>query len=154
MVWMFHSRKRNERINHIHERTPRIAYKDFNPSFQELLLEDNSLNFHHRNLQKLATEIFKVKNGLSPEIMNDVFEFIEKPYSLRTTSHFRSRKIRTTKYGIETPSYLGPKLWNLVPNEYKTIESLADFQAKIKTWVPEICPWRLCKTYVHQIGFI
>ena len=65
--------------------------------------------------------------------MNDAFKFIEKLYSLRTTSHFRSRKIRTTKYGIETPSYLGPKLWNLVPNEYKTIESLADFKAKIKT---------------------
>ena len=86
------------------------------------------------------TEILKIKNGLLPELMNDFFEFIEKPYSLRTTSHFRSRKIRTTKYGTETPSYLGPKLWNLVPNEYKTIESLEDFKAKIKT-----C--RLCKTY-------
>ena len=86
--------------------------------------------------------------------MNNIFEFIKKPYSLRTTSHFRSRKIRTTKYGIETPSYLGPKLWNLVPNEYKTIESLADFKTKIKTWVPKNCPCRLCKTYVHQIDFI
>ena len=112
------------------------------------------MNIHHRNLQKLVTEIFKVKNGLSPELMNDVFEFIEKPYSLRTTSHFRSRKIRTTKYGIETPSYLGPKLWNLVPNEYKTIESLEDFKAKIKTWVPENCPSRLCKTHIHEVGFI
>ena len=56
--------------------------------------------------------------------MNGVFEFIEKPYSLQTTSHFRSRKIRTTKYGMETPSYLGPNLWNLVPDECKTIESL------------------------------
>ena len=64
--------------------------------------------------------------------MNDVFEFIEKPYSLRTTSHFRSRKIRTTKYGIETPSHFGHKIRNLVSNEYKTIESLADFKAKIK----------------------
>ena len=132
----------------------RIVYKDFNTSFQELLTEDNSLNIHDRNLQKLVTEIFKVKNGLSPELMNDVFEFIEKPYSLRTTSHFRSRKIRTTKYGIETPSCPGPKLWNLVPNEYKTIKSLADFKAKIKTWVPENCPCRLCKTYIHQVGFI
>ena len=88
---------------------------------------------HHRNLQKLVTEIFKVKNCLSPEFMNGVFQFIEKTYSLRTTTHFRSRKIRTAKYGIETPSYLGPKLWNLVPNEYKTIESLEDFKAKIKT---------------------
>ena len=33
------------------------------------------------------TEIFEVKNGLLPELMNDVFEFIEKPYSLKTTSH-------------------------------------------------------------------
>ena len=79
------------------------------------------------------TEILKVKNGLSPVLMNDVFEFIEKPYSLRIPSHIRSRKIRTTKYGMETPSYLGPKLWNLVPNDYKTIESLADFKTKIET---------------------
>ena len=136
IVWMFHSRNLNERTNHIHERALRIVYKDFNSSFQELLIEDNSLNIHHRNLQKLMTEFFKVKNGLSPELMIDVFEFIEKPYSLRTTSHFRSRKIRTTKYGIETPSYLGHKLWNLVPNEYKTIESLADFKAKNKSLGP------------------
>ena len=153
IVWMFHSRKLNERINHIHERALRIVYKDFNSSFQELLIEDNSLNIHHRNLQKLVTEIFKVKNGLSPELMNDVFEFIEKPYSLRTTSHFRSRKIRTTKYGIETPSYLDPKPWNLVPNKYKSIESLEDFKAKIKACVPENCSRRLCKTYIHQLGF-
>ena len=30
IVWMFHSRKLNERINHIHERALRIVYKDFN----------------------------------------------------------------------------------------------------------------------------
>ena len=140
------------KIDHIHERALRIVYKDFNLSFQELLIEDNSLNIHHRNLQNPVTEIFKVKNGLSPELMNDVSEFIEKLYFLQTTSHFRSRKISTTKYGIEKPSYFGPELWNLVPNEYKTIESLADFKAKIKTWVPEICPCRLCKTYIHQVN--
>ena len=127
---MFHSRKLNKRINHIHGRSLRIVYKDFNSSFQELLIENNPLHIHYRNLQKLVTEIFKVKSCLLPELKNDVFEFIEKPYSLRATSHFRSRKIRT-KYDMETPSHLGSKLWNLVPNEYKTIESLANFKAKI-----------------------
>ena len=96
IVWMFHSRKLNERINHIHERALRIVYKDFKSSFEELLIEDNSFNIHHRNLQKLVTEIFKVKNSLSPELMNNIFEFTEKPHFLRTTSHFRSRKIHTT----------------------------------------------------------
>ena len=51
-----------------------------------------------------------------------------------------SGRERSAKYGTETPSYLGPKLWNLVPNKYKTIESIADFKAKIKTWIPENCP--------------
>ena len=147
---MFHSRKLNERINHIHEWALRIVYKNFNLSFQELLIEDNSFNIHHRNLRKLVTEILKVKNGSSPELS----EFIEKPHSLRTISHYRSTKIPTKKYGIETPSSLGTKLWNLVPNEYETIESLADFKAKTKTWIPENFPCRLCKTYIHQVGFI
>ena len=133
---MFHSRKVNERINHIYESALRIVYKDFNLSFQVLLTEDNSLNIHSRNQQKRVNEIFKVKNGLSPELMNYVFEFIEKQSSLQSTLHFRSRKIRTTKHGIETP-YLGSKLRKFVPNEYKTIESLTDIKVKLKTWVPE-----------------
>ena len=133
-IWIFQSRKLNERINHIHERAPRIVYKGFKSSFQELLIEDNSLNIHHRNLQKLVTEIFKVKNALSPELMNDVFEFIEKPYPYKQL-HISSRRRSIKQNGIETPSYPGPKLCNLVPNECKTIEPLADFKEKVKTWV-------------------
>ena len=105
---MFHRRKLNGRIGYIHERALKIVYKDFNSSFQQLLIEDNFLNIHQRNLR--VNEIFKVMNGLSHELINDVFEFIKKPYSIRTTSHFRLRKACATKYGIETPSYLGPKL--------------------------------------------
>ena len=82
IVRMFHSRKLNERINHILERNLRIVYKDFNSSFQELLIDDNSFNIDHRNLQKLVAGVFKVKNGFPPELMNDVFEFIKTPYSL------------------------------------------------------------------------
>ena len=69
IVWMFHSRMLRGRINDIHEWDPRIVYKDFNSSFQELLIEDNSLKIHHRNYQKRVTEIFEVTNGLSPELM-------------------------------------------------------------------------------------
>ena len=31
-------------------------------------------NIHHSNIQTLAIEIFKVLDGLSPQIMNDVFQ--------------------------------------------------------------------------------
>ena len=49
----------------------RIVYKDYKPSFAELLSEDKSFTVNHRNVQKLAFEMYKVKNELCPKIMLD-----------------------------------------------------------------------------------
>ena len=42
-------------------------------NLQDLLQKDKSVSIHMKSLQYLATEVFKVKNCLSPEIMNEVF---------------------------------------------------------------------------------
>ena len=73
VVWMFHSRKSNNRINKIHERALRLVYKDYTSSFDDLLAKDNSFKIHQKNLQKLAIEIFKVKKRIAPAIMNNIF---------------------------------------------------------------------------------
>ena len=52
LVWMFHSRTINDRINKLHERALRLAYKDGQYTFQQLLHKDNTVTIHHRNLQK------------------------------------------------------------------------------------------------------
>ena len=57
-VWMFHGTEINRKINHIHERSLRIAYRDYNSSFKDLLQKDNSVCIHHRNIQSLAIELF------------------------------------------------------------------------------------------------
>ena len=77
LVWMFHSRELNNRINRIHERSLRIVYKNKESTFQQLLDRDKSVTVHHSNIRKLAIEIFKVKNNLSPEILNDVYEIVD-----------------------------------------------------------------------------
>ena len=79
LIWMFHSRALNNRINNIHERALRLTYKDNQSSFKELLEKDHSVTVHHKNLQVLVTEIFIVKNDLAPDIMKDVFELKEPP---------------------------------------------------------------------------
>ena len=73
LVWMFHSRALNNRINRLHERALRLVYKDTHLTFEELLRNDNSFCIHHRNLQKLATEMYKVRNNLYPTLMKHVF---------------------------------------------------------------------------------
>ena len=111
LIWMFHNRALNNRINKIHERALRLVCQNKNLSFSELLELDNAVTIHHRNLQVLVTEILKIKNNLSPEIMKQVFDFQELYYNIRSeTSQFRSERIKTTHHGIQSVKFLGPKL--------------------------------------------
>ena len=61
LIWMSHSRKLNNRINNIHERTLRLTYKVSKSSFKQLLEEYHYVTAHQEILQVLVTEIFKVK---------------------------------------------------------------------------------------------
>ena len=79
VVWVFLSSKQNQHINRVQERVLRVVYKDHNSSFDALLEKYNSCKIHERNLQKLVTEIFKVKINLTPEIMKEVLEIAEGP---------------------------------------------------------------------------
>ena len=54
--------------------TLRIVYNDYKSNFKERLERDQSFTIHERNIQYLSSEACKVKNGLSPVIMNDVFK--------------------------------------------------------------------------------
>ena len=76
---MFHARKLNNLINHVHERALRLVYKDYSSSFDELQLKDNSFRIHQRNLQKPAIEIFRVKLGIAPETMKNSFSNNREP---------------------------------------------------------------------------
>ena len=154
LIWMFHSRALNNRINKIHERALRLVYQNKNLSFSELLELNSAVTIHERNLQVLVTEIFKVKNNLSPEIMKQVFDFQEPYYNLRSeTSQFRRENIKTTHYGIQSVKFLGPKIWVMVPQNIKNCKYLQEFKRLIKGWKPEACPCRMCKKCNANIGF-
>ena len=155
LVWMIHNRKLNKKINKVHERALKIVYGDHNTSFSELLNIDKSVTIHQRNLQYLLIEIYKVKKGISPTIMNEIFQFFENPvYELRSGVHLPSRNSRTVFFGTESIINLGAKLWNMVPENVKSSELLSVFKSKIKYWKPNHSPCRICKTCIDQVGFI
>ena len=65
---MFHDRSVNKKINKIHERALRIVYKDSCSNFEELLTKANTVSIHNKNLQLLATEIFKTHKETQSKI--------------------------------------------------------------------------------------
>ena len=108
---MCHSRGLNNKINNKHERASRIVYLDKKSSFETLIKREESTSVHVKDPKHLATELFKVKNDLSPEIMKEIFVFQEnETYNLRSGNHLARKNIRTAQYGIESVSNLGTKL--------------------------------------------
>ena len=131
-----------------------ITYQDNTSTFQELLNKDNSVSIHHRNLQVLVTEMFKIHRCLSPEFLSETFVSKASSYSLRRNDTFEKRKVHSVYHGTESLSFLGPKIWDLVPVELKQSEILYSFKSKIKNWVLFECSCRICKTYIQQVGFL
>ena len=153
LVWMFHSRALNNRINRIHERSLRMVYQDYKASFEDLLEKDESFTVHERNIHTLCLELYKVAWGISPQIMRLVFPTkpnINYPWE----NIFQTCNIKTVTWGSESLSHLGPKIWSLIPLSLKKIPVLHKFKKKIKLWKPVNCPCRICKFYLAGVGFI
>ena len=76
------------------------------------------------------------------------------PYDLHDNNSFKRMRVNSFWHSTESVSFLGPKIWDLVSNEIKESETLNAFKFKIKRWIPEGCPCRICKTYLGQVVFI
>ena len=152
LVWMFHSRTLNCRINKLHERALRITYRDDQSSFNDLLTKDESYTVHERNIQTLAIELYKVTYGLSPKIMNIIFP-LNSLAKYPGENDFKTVNVKSVSWGTESLAHLGPKIWSIVPSEMKMF-SLSKFTKRIRKWKPIKCPCRICKTYIRNLGFV
>ena len=70
-------------INKLHKRSLRIILNDYSSDFNILLENNNGICNHHRNTQALLTEVFKMKNGLAPPIMESILSKRFNTYNLR-----------------------------------------------------------------------
>ena len=80
---MYHDRNTNRKVNKIHKRTLRIANKDFDSNYEELMVKNNSFTIDQKNLQSFTIGIYKIKNNWNPVLMK---EFLKKthPYTPRS----------------------------------------------------------------------
>ena len=106
LIWMFCSRKMNRKINHIHERALRLVYDDYMTPFEELLLKDKSVSIHHRNLQNVAIEMFKVKNEICPSFIGNMFCRINN--RTRSNAEFLRPIVNTVHKGELSLRSFGP----------------------------------------------
>ena len=130
-------REINRKINHIHKRSLRIVYRDYNSSLKDLLKKDNLKNtlcIHHRNIQSLAVEVFKVKENLSNIIMSDIFPTRALNYNLRSQTDFLRSTVNTTKFGLNSLRHFASKVWSMIPIEIKNSSTVEIFKSRMSKW--------------------
>ena len=87
--------------------------------------------------------------------MNEIFKLRnEHPYNVRQNFQFFRLLVKSVYHRTESLSYLGPKVWDMLPNIYKNIDGLHKLKKTIEKWKPENCPCRICKKYISIVGFI
>ena len=156
LIWMFHSRQLNQKINKIQERALRITYKDTESTYSELLQKDCAVTIHTKNLQILMTEMYKTKNELNPLFMQEIFRenTLFPRYNLRSNNEFTQPRVRSVSNGTESVRFKGPQLWQTLPLTIRNSENLCQFKNKIKNWFGENCTCRLCRIFIPNLGYL
>ena len=119
LVWTFFSRTSNNMINKVHERALRVLLNDHESDFEILLQINNGVCNHHRNIQTLLIQIFKIKKGFAPSIMESILKGRNNTYNVRNFQKFETERKRTVYFGLETISYRSPQIWSLLPEHMR-----------------------------------
>ena len=78
------------------------------------------------------TEMFKIKENLSPPFMEEIFREHNITYDLRHNNEFMLPRAKTVSYGTETIKYRGQRLWLSLQRHIKNAQSVIEFKSKIK----------------------
>ena len=131
-----------------------IVYNDFKSSFKNLLEKDGAVSIHVKNLQKLATEMFKISKNFSVPLMSELFYQKINHYDLRNPYEFSIANVNSVFHGQASIRHLSPLIWQLVPPEFKDLNTLSAFKAAIRKRKPSNYSCSLWKTYIGNVGFI
>ena len=86
----------------------------------------------------MATEMFKVKYGIVPPLLEEFFLIGNPTYNLRNKKEFKSHIVKTVSFGTESLAFVCPKIWDKLPIYLKSLNSLHEFKQKVKNWVPQV----------------
>ena len=92
---MLTCRSNNNIIRNLLERCLRLIYNDKSSSYEELLTKHGSVSTRHKNIQVLATELYKIKMDFRHKLLLKFLLVKQSHYNLRRCNDLRIPSIRT-----------------------------------------------------------
>ena len=142
LVWHFCPTSFMRKIEKIQKRALRFVLDDFSSDYDTLLEKSNTCTMEIKRLRTLALEVFKSLNNLNPPFMKELFEVRQKSVSRKYDLVVPSRK--TVAFGDKSLKCLGPKVWNSLPSDIKSMTNIEQFKIFLNTWYGPTCKCNFC----------
>ena len=124
--------KRLQRIQNCAARVVKRLRKHDHVSWA--LRELHWLPVHHRVQFKMLTLVHRCLNDMAPGYLSDTLQRYKPARALRSEKTKTLVLPRTrTRYGNRAFSCAGPELWNALPEDLRSIQSLPLFKSRLKT---------------------
>ena len=117
-------------ISSTHERCLRFIQQNYSFDFEVLLENANEKPLHQKCIELLMIEVYKYLNGLSPDIVSDIFKL--QYLQSKKFNIFGSQNPRKKTFGLDRIAYKTSQLWKNVPEEIRNSISLPIFKKKIR----------------------
>jgi len=122
----------------------RVTQNEYNLPYVELLNEVDKCTLYESRQKSIALETFKSKKGYNPSYMNSLFTISDSPYETRGGVKLVQSKVDTIRFGINSFSYQGAKIWNTLPSDVKDADSLHTAKGLIYKWKGFTCKCGCC----------
>ena len=145
LIWHFCSAQNTKKMEKIQERALRFIYNDYISDCSTLLEKSKLPTLHVRRIQSMAIETFKLVNKQGPIYLHDIIKIKNNHYSFRYSAKAEIPQVRTSRYGLSSFRYSAAKLWNDLPNHFRSVSSFGLFKTMIKSWNGADCTCIACR---------
>ena len=125
------------KIEKIHQKTLKVTY-DY--SYNNLLLRSNYVSIHQRHLRFLVTGIFKSISQINPE-----FKWLFFKQKKGKGPILNVPRTQSIYCGSNTVHFRGSLVWNNLPAEIKSSNSVFEFKTKVKNLGNVDCGCLICR---------
>ena len=148
----------SNKLEKLNKRAWRLIFNDNANTYTTLLEIANMPPRHDRRVQDMCI-IYKVIHGTTPTPLRTLLTLRSKSRNLRGDLTLVQPRVITTKNGLNTFRYYGPKIWNSLNDERRTFPTLKKFVTRIGKITFDVCNCSLCNCWtviniLHFSGII
>ena len=131
LVWKFCKSSDSRKIESIQEHALRAVYTSQTDTCKELLARAKLPTLYNRCLQDIAILMYKVKYGVAPRCVSELFT-IKSTHQRLGNCEFDIPRFDAVAYGRHSLHYQGPFIWSKVSSELRNLTSLKVFKKHIR----------------------